>query len=232
MKRSVILMGGKTYVISLPAEWIKKQGIAKGQQLEVAHELDKITITADASRAPKKSMSMEYSPGKLIKAYQLGYDELKVTGRIEEIESETGLLPGFEIVQSNNACCLVRSVSEVQKDEMPALLRRAFLLLSGYSPKEEAKKTAITRLVSMCKRCVCKNGYGSFSESLSVYNLLCDMEKALVLPCKPSKALQGIYAKFSNISYDELAELKCEAKNDTSELVLTNAMQEVVMARA
>jgi len=115
---------------------------------------------------------------------------------------------------------------------MPNLIRRAFLLLSGYSPKEKAKKTEILRLVNMCKRCVCKNGFGSFSESLSIYNLLCDMEKVLELPCIQPKALQGIYAKFSNISYDELAELKCEAKNGTREFMLANAMQEVAIARA
>ena len=33
MKRNIILMGGKTHVISLPLKWVKKYGIKKGEDI-------------------------------------------------------------------------------------------------------------------------------------------------------------------------------------------------------
>ncbi len=235
MKRSVILMGGKTYVISLPSEWVKKQGIAKGQQLEVEQDLGKITITADA-KSPKKVITMEYTKGKLAKSYQLGYDEIKITGSINnaDIESDLEMAPGFEIVQSSKAFCLIKSISEVSKDDFFMLLRKAILLLSCSNPKDEAKQKAIFRLVNICKRCISKNGCGSFSESLSTYNLLCDIEKIIEIGCKPSKALQEMHTKFSSINYEDLEKMREEAsaKNEASTLIIANAIQEVAMARS
>ena len=82
MKRSLILMGGKTYVISLPADWIKKHGLKKGQELEVNEDIGKVIITAGGLKPKDRAIAMEYSGEKLVKAYQLGYDEIKVTGKI------------------------------------------------------------------------------------------------------------------------------------------------------
>ena len=74
-------MGGKTYVVSLPAEWIKKHGLKKGQELEVSEDIGKVIITAGSLKPKDRAISIEYSSEKLVKAYQLGYDEIKVTGK-------------------------------------------------------------------------------------------------------------------------------------------------------
>ena len=49
MRRNVILMGGKTYVLSLPSNWIKKYRIQKGEELDVEERGNQIIVSTDRS---------------------------------------------------------------------------------------------------------------------------------------------------------------------------------------
>ena len=216
MKRSLILMGGKTYVISLPADWIKKHGLKKGQELEVNEDIGKVIITAGGLKPKDRAIAMEYSGEKLVKAYQLGYDEIKVTGKISIDSLQQTIndfLPGFEIMTSGKGYFMLKCVSEVEINEFDALLKRAFLLLPN------SRKSAL-RLISMCKRCISKSGYKSFNESLVTYSLLCDMEKAAEGNSKP-KAMQEMHSRFANLSFEEIS----------PETPFASPMQEIALAR-
>ncbi|MBU2638329.1 MAG: hypothetical protein KJ955_05120 [Nanoarchaeota archaeon] len=215
MKRSLILMGGKTFVVSLPANWIKKHGLKKGQELEVNEDIGTITISAGALKSEEKAISIEYSSScheKLIKVYQLGYDTIKVTGKIsnERLQQETNFLPGFEIISAGKGYSLLKCVSEPNNRDFDALLSRAFLLL----PND--RKSAL-RLISMCKRCISKNGFKRFNESLVTYNLLCDMEKA-ALSHKPIKAGELAF-KFKEMGFED------------AEGIFEHPLQEMALAR-
>jgi hypothetical protein len=220
MKRNLILMGGKTYVISLPAEWIKKHGLKKGEGIEVSEDIGKLIITAGSLKPESIATTVEYGRDnyeKLITAYQLGYDEIKVTGKIcldslQQVIND--FLPGFEIISAGKEYCMLKCVSEANSSEFDSLLRRAFLLLSG-----TGRKSAL-RLISMCKRYISKSGYKSFNKSLVTYNLLCDMEKA-TLSQKNMGAMQGINAKFANMCFEDI----------TPETPFAKPMQEMTMAR-
>ena len=72
MKRSLILMGGKTYVVSLPAEWIKKHRLKKGQELEVSEDIGKVIISAGSLKPKDRVISMEYSSEKACKSISVG----------------------------------------------------------------------------------------------------------------------------------------------------------------
>ncbi len=204
MKRSLILMGGKTYVISLPADWIKKHGLKKGNELELNEDIGSITISAGSFKNEEKSISIEYSSNcckKLVKAYQLGYDTIKITGRIsnERLQQETSLLPGFEIISAEKGYSILKCVSEPNNKDFDALLSRAFLLLS-------ADRKSALRLISMCKRCISKNGFKRFNDSLVTYNLLCDMEKAAANN-KPIKAAHEFAFRFKEIGFEDASGL-------------------------
>ncbi|MDI6738100.1 MAG: AbrB/MazE/SpoVT family DNA-binding domain-containing protein [Nanoarchaeota archaeon] len=197
MKRSIMLMGGNTYVISLPAGWVKRHGLEKGQEIEVTEDIGKVVISASL-KPESKMASIEYEKGdneKLIKAYQMGYDEIKVAGSIsldslQQVINE--FLPGFEIIASGKGYCMLKSVSEPSRAELDALIRRAFLLMSG-----EGRKSAL-RIISMCKRCIAKNGYKGFSQSLVAYSILCDMEKAAEE--KGKKGMEMINARYESMA--------------------------------
>lgn len=216
MKRSIMLMGGKTYVISLPAGWVQKHGLKKGQEIEMSEDIGRVVITAGSLKPEDRAIAVEYSNEKLIKAYQLGYDEIKVTGKIgldglQQIIND--FLPGFEIITSGKGYFMLKCISEADINEFDALLRRAFLLLPT------SRKSAL-RLISMCKRCISKKGYKGFNESLVTYSLLCDMEKAASGNSKP-KAMQEMHSRFATIGFEEIS----------SETPFASPMQEIAMGR-
>lgn len=229
MKRNVILMGGKTYVISLPADWVRQNGIKKGQELEVQQDIGKVTIMPCQREQARKTITIDSIGGlngKMVKAYQLGYDEIKMTGKLNIDEIQTtinSLMHGFEIISSSRSLCIASVVSELSPTEIDPLLRRAFLLM----PSRESNVTAL-RLISMCKRCLSKNGYKNFNASLLTYNLLCDMEKAVNNKQMNSKIIDDIYSRFSTISYEDIAIIQKQA-GDASMLV-TDAMQEIAIS--
>lgn len=45
MKRKVIQMAGKTMVVSIPSDWVKKYGIKKGDELELEKKNRNIIIS-------------------------------------------------------------------------------------------------------------------------------------------------------------------------------------------
>ncbi|MDD4878067.1 MAG: hypothetical protein PHO02_03465 [Candidatus Nanoarchaeia archaeon] len=215
MKRSIMLMGGKTYVISLPAGWVKNHGLEKGQEIDMSEDIGRVVITAGNLKPEDRALSVEYSKEKLIKAYQLGYDEIKVTGKVSPDELQQTIndfLPGFEVMTAGRGYFMLKCVTEADLSEFDALLKRAFLLLSN------SRKSAL-RLISMCKRCISKKGYRGFNESLVTYSLLCDMEKAA--NSRP-KAMQELHSRFTNMGFEDIS----------PETPFANPMKEIALARA
>jgi len=47
MKRKIIQLAGKTMVVSLPAEWIRKFKVNKGDEVELKEEGKRIIINTD-----------------------------------------------------------------------------------------------------------------------------------------------------------------------------------------
>lgn len=220
MKRNLMLMGGKTYIISLPAGWIKKHGLKKGQELEVEDENNKVTISASGFKTDRKSLTIECAKQcreKLIKAYQLGYDEVKLSGGInhEEIQQVINdFMPGFEIISARKGLSIIRCISEIAEIEVEPLLRRALLLISGTG------KLSALRLINMCKRAISKKGYNNYGKSLLLYSLLSDMEKAATGITK-GRISQDIPLRFTEIGFEDIS----------SENLFASPMQEIALAR-
>ena len=84
MKRKVILLAGKTSVISLPNSWIKKWGINKGDELELIEKGNALNIkTTNPSNVGKDIILNTEELGVFDKRYiadlyKYGYDEIKV----------------------------------------------------------------------------------------------------------------------------------------------------------
>lgn len=230
MKRNLILMGGKTYVLSIPIEWVKKHGLKKGDGLDVEQDIGKITISTEGIKPTKKAIAMEYSKEQLIKTYQLGYDEIKITGKfnMQEIESVlNNFMPGFEIMHSGKGFCRIECISEISPKDIDTLIRKAFLLLSNISPKDELRKHSITRTINLCKRCISRKGYSNFQESLVMYNLLCEIEKASVAG-RQLKPMAGLYERFTDMKQNEINEIK----ENAFAFPIADSVQDLAMIRA
>jgi hypothetical protein len=151
MKRNVILMGGKTHVISMPLKWIKSHGIKKGDELEIVEENNKITIlTANAIIKEPIKLNLEKANASIIvknitNTYTLGYPELeilfKTTTKLKNkkeiktlnvIQDTCDQLIGFEIIDPKDTFCRIKDVAGSSINEFKNILRRIFLMTNSF----------------------------------------------------------------------------------------------------
>lgn len=203
MKRKINLVGENTLTVSLPAEFVKKQNIKKGQEVDVEeqgndlvihterrHELE--TVRADIDEI--KPVSRRYVDA----LYKQGVDEIEISydresdlNKIKEaISKEVGT---FEIVKKSKGICLIKSVSELDKKEQENLLKRTFMLLQemlsdiseAYKKKSKSKlKDAIelekinNKLTHLLRRALNKQGNQNYKNTILLYLVIGQLEKA------------------------------------------------------
>jgi len=107
MKRSVILMGGKTYVVSLPAKWIQKYGIQKGEELEL-EEIDNTVIVRTDKLARGDDLDVNFTSLSLNYHTQPtepdSFDFLKESCRIQDLTLD----------DNYNSCDLIKLIKNSQ----------------------------------------------------------------------------------------------------------------------
>ncbi|HII15278.1 MAG TPA: AbrB/MazE/SpoVT family DNA-binding domain-containing protein, partial [Nanoarchaeota archaeon] len=139
MKRKIMVMGGKTYVISLPAPWIKKYGIKKSEELDVEEENDKVVISTGKKRI-SKSVKLDISglDSKLIyrlihAAYIRGADEIRVSfsnkTESELMRKAANTLIGCVIVEEGSDYILIKDVYG-PATEFDPIFKRVFFILN------------------------------------------------------------------------------------------------------
>lgn len=131
-------MAGKTMVISLPASWVKKYGVKKGEELEVEEENNSLTIKTDKGLKKEGKIVLNVSGhSKLIRRYignlyKEGYDEIRLTFDnplvLKEIEKHIDLFLGFQIVEHGKDFCIIKNVAKVSHEEFDNVFRRSFFL--------------------------------------------------------------------------------------------------------
>ncbi len=142
VKRRVIQIAGSTQLVSLPRKWAIKQGIAKGDEIDVIEDGDKIVISTNAKEESKRIdidlTKIKKSQGDFIwfflpLLHKAGYDEIEILldtpesmQRIQKrIES---MLLGYEIIEQDDRKCLIKNVSGPLPSEFDNILRRTFLV--------------------------------------------------------------------------------------------------------
>lgn len=201
MKRKVIQMGGKTMVISLPASWIKKYGIKKGDEMEVEEKGNNVIVNIGKSLAIDKTV-LDIKDfgilGRRVMAalYKKGYDEIQILYEkpkdLIEIKKAIDLeAMNFEIVQQTNKSCIVKSISEATEAEFDNVLRRTFLVLLSMSKEileglKEKKINKITearelekinnKFTHFCRRALNKKGYKDYKSTAIMYTIIEQLE--------------------------------------------------------
>ena len=152
MKRNIILMGGKTHVISLPLKWVKKYGIKKGEELEILEQDNQLTVFANNPPVGKKiKLNLENSNIALIvrnisNCYQLGYSEIELLFDKKSLNEKSGKtqtslsiiqdtcdqLIGFEILDQKDTYCKIKDIAGNDINEFKNILRRLFLMLNSF----------------------------------------------------------------------------------------------------
>lgn len=137
MRRKVIQLAGKTFVVSLPSKWVKEQGIKKGEEVEVKTNNSELTISKTSCSDGKRAF---FSSGDasiflkrcLVSLYNEGFSEVTIElsdpEKIKLVQEVLNQLVGFEVIEHKKNNITIKDVSGQAHDEFPKLLRRLFLL--------------------------------------------------------------------------------------------------------
>jgi len=201
MKRKLIQMAGKTIVVSLPASWVKKYGLKKGEEIELEERGNTLSINTEKSLSVKKTSldlrSIKVSGQRIMAAlYKRGYDEIDVVyddiKQLEEVKKALSLeAKDFEIIQQSKNHCIIKSIAESTHKEFDNVLRRTFLVLNtmieeiyeGLTSKDKklidaAKEHEKTnnKLTHFCRRSLNKKGYKDYEITAIMYTIIEQLE--------------------------------------------------------
>ena len=129
-------MGGKTYVVSIPSEYVKKYGLKKGDELFFEDSGSNLVFKNEKAKAAEKlivTIKEQDNLGKVMKClYERGYDEIEIIFEnrpFEELGKILMLLPGFELVLSGKSSCTIRCISNINAKEFENRCKHMFFFL-------------------------------------------------------------------------------------------------------
>jgi phosphate uptake regulator len=201
MKRKVSRMGPSSLVVSLPSKWAKKQGLKKGDEIDVEEKETGLLLTTKGAQVAEKTKlqlksSEPFKKRYILNLYRAGVDEIEVTSEeplpFSEIQEALNDSLGFEIVDQGQKFCLIKSVSSSLDTEFDVILRRVFLLnltmgkdivdaLRSKQPERLAEisnmEHTIDKFVNFCVRILTKYGYKSKQNELRINNYVMALEQ-------------------------------------------------------
>lgn len=195
-----MMMGGKTYIISLPAPWIKKYGIKKGDELDVLEEGSRVVVESGKGQT-LKSVKIDVSglDSTLIyrllhAAYIRGADHIKVSfesnSEFELVHHAATNLIGFVIVEEGKNFILIKDVHGLATEFDP-IFRRVFYMLNssitdGVEIIRQRNKELLKNLklkdyeigysINFCLRYLNKRGYSDAQRNMMLYATLRSLE--------------------------------------------------------
>lgn len=134
-----MLMGGSTFVVSLPSEWVRKYGILKGDELEVEESGSQVVVKTEKKQVDTlRTYDFSSFSSLLSRAvgaiYKAGYDEVKIIFRdqqqLEQIEKTLSrTCVGFEIVRQEKNFVIVKCIAPENPEEFDVSFRKMFFTL-------------------------------------------------------------------------------------------------------
>lgn len=138
MRRKVIQQGPATLVVSLPAKWVKKYNVQKGQEIEIAEKDNTLLLLLEPiTHELKKEFNVDDFHGYFSKYlihyfYQKGYDEVIIRyidptfSRI--IADCVEGMVGFDIVEQGKNYTKIAALMSTDVAQFDTILRKAFLV--------------------------------------------------------------------------------------------------------
>ena len=191
MKRSTIQLGGKTLLISLPHQWVTRNGVRKGQELSLTEEEQGLLISVEAER-PKRIVALNARTcGKLLRrivlgCYLEGVHEIRITHSSEHVAQLHDLSKefiGFDIVRQDSATTIFQDFAHENENNIHAVVTRAFYILKAMiaEGKESLKRNDKKILAVITAFDVALNKATHYSYRYSRKNDV-PKEEALIIP--------------------------------------------------
>lgn len=143
MYRKIQIVGGKTYSVNLPIEWIKSMGLNKGSNILLT-ELDNGSILIKPPTEKKKLrpkifqiVTSETLSRDITRGYLLGFEQIVIKsnkasgfsrGELDDIELARSKFPGAEIMTEGKNEMMIEIIASIEKNDPKKLIRRIFNL--------------------------------------------------------------------------------------------------------
>ncbi len=201
MKRKIVRHGSSSLTITLPAKWVKKFALNKGDEVNVEESGSELIVSTEQETASqKKVVSVTdyglFTKNNLSHLYQLGYDEIEIifndNKTLEEIKSRLPECIGFEIIDQKENRVFIKSIATTIESEFDTLLRKSFLItnemakdmLKALEEGQYGKLREIRNMESLnnkftdvCIRILSKRGYKVAKRTMQIYDVLKTIER-------------------------------------------------------
>jgi phosphate uptake regulator len=121
LKRKVVKHGPSTFIVSLPAKWVKKNKVRKGDSLEVVPKGDTLLVsTLDHDELESFEADLTGLPAHMVvnlldRAYRLGYRRVTLhydsEDVLEAVQSRLQRLLGFVLLEQDERRCTVQAIA-------------------------------------------------------------------------------------------------------------------------
>ncbi len=177
-RRKLVKQGSSTLTVSMPADWLRLNGLQAGDEVVLEETEQGIVIIPEASHERVSTTEIDvsgYSDTLLHHAlhalHKRGFDEIRMTCKDAQLplirKTITESLIGYEIVEQQASVAIIRSVMRTDPEELRILTRRAFLvtlsLAEGLGRQGNADalislEQTNNRLTNYCERLIIRSG--------------------------------------------------------------------------
>jgi len=202
MKRSIVQHGASSLTVTLPASWVKKYGLKKGDEVEVNEKGTSVLVsTGQETDTEKKTVDTTesgiFTKNNLTHLYLLGYDEIEINFHdektLKEIKDRVPECIGFEIIDQKPNKVYIKSIATALEAEFDVMLRKSFLVTIEMAKGilEALRKDDIEKLKEMrhlesinnrfticCARILNKRGYKNAKRTNQMYEVVKNLERA------------------------------------------------------
>jgi len=137
MKRKLVKQGAATLMVSIPAKWLKRYSLEKGDEIDVYEEGSRLVLNKEGEKPGKETTinltgQTETGVRTLItNAYRSGFDIVNVKFSSEtqvEIMRNTmkNYLLGFDIIKMGKGNCVVSNITEPSPEQFDILMNKIF----------------------------------------------------------------------------------------------------------
>ena len=198
MRRKLVKHGEKTLMVSLPAKWLKHQGLKKGDEIVITPENSTLTLSKEELLETIKEIKINIQPENkkharalLGNAYKLGYDEIAINfkgeAQLKLIKQQLNRMIGFEMISLTKNSCLLKSVIKSTIENYESLKKRAWfniksafeILISDMEKQKYNHEATINELydntlkfTDFCRRLINKHLFLDVKNSCLEYSIL------------------------------------------------------------
>ncbi len=203
MKRKIIQLASKTFVVTLPTGWVKQWGVKKGEEVDVVEAGSRLIVSTSEPRSLRKgaidaSNASERTLRWLLSSlHKKGYDEIEIKSTnpehaivIDQLLKD--LFLGFAVVHRSGSVCIVRSLAKELDDQLDVIVRRAFLVTlslaeQSFELSKQKKFDELSnlfdlekqnnQLTNFCERILNKRGLNDPVKNSFFYVIMWNLEK-------------------------------------------------------